>query len=272
MDSSMPLIAGSYRIIGQLGSGGGSIVYIAEHERLGKKVVLKADRRTLSSKPEALRREVDALKGLSHTFIPQVYDFIEDAGTVYTVMDYIDGESFDKPLRRGERFTQAQAIGWACQLLEALSYLHSRPPHGILHADIKPSNIMLTPQGDIRLIDFNIALALGEEGAVAVGRSFGYASPEHYELDYTSGDLTQGINTYIHTDFSEDAHSESEGSHSDIETAFEPGAQPGAGGGPSGGAPGGGPSGGAPGGGPSGGPSGGTPNSDPDVPGVTVTW
>ncbi|MDR2088940.1 MAG: PQQ-binding-like beta-propeller repeat protein, partial [Clostridiales Family XIII bacterium] len=87
----------------------------------------------------------------------------------------------------GERFTQPQVIEWARQLLEAVCYLHSRPPHGILHSDIKPANIMLTPQGDICLIDFNIALALGESGAVAVGRSQGYASPEHYGLDFSSG-------------------------------------------------------------------------------------
>ena len=206
MDNT-PLIAGTYRVIGQIGSGGGGIVYLAEHLRLDKKVVLKADKRILTTKPEVMRREVDALKNLSHTYIPQVYDFVEEDGTVYTVMDFIDGDSFDKPLKRGERFDQAQVIEWACQLLEALAYLHSRPPHGILHADIKPPNIMLTPQGDVRLIDFNIALALGEEGAVAVGRSFGYASPEHYGLDYSSGHVTQGISTDAATDILKDTAS-----------------------------------------------------------------
>ena len=121
MDNSKPLIAGTYRIIGEIGSGGGGIVYLAEHLRLNKNVVLKEDKRTLNSKPDVLRREVDALKNLSHSYIPQVYDFIEENGIVYTVMDYIDGESFDKHLRRGERFSQAQVIEWACQLLEALS-------------------------------------------------------------------------------------------------------------------------------------------------------
>lgn len=199
MESNMPLIADTYKLIGQIGSGGGSVIYLAEHLRLHKLLVLKADKRMLSKKPNVLRREVDALKNLNHSAIPQVYDFIEEDGTVYTVMDYIDGESFDKPLRRGERFSQDQVISWACQLLEALVYLHNRPPHGILHADIKPSNVMLTPQGDVRLIDFNIALALGEEGAIAVGRSFGYASPEHYGLDYSSADRTQDTASHAKT-------------------------------------------------------------------------
>ncbi len=179
------LIASTYELLEQIGSGGGGIVYLGRHIRLDKTVVLKADKRTLAAAPEVLRREVDALKDLSHTYIPQVYDFVAEGDTVYTVMDYIEGESLDKPLAREERFPQARVIEWACQLLEALIYLHSRPPHGILHSDIKPANIMLTPQGDIRLIDFNIALALGEDGSVRVGYSRGYASPEHYGLDYT---------------------------------------------------------------------------------------
>lgn len=91
------IIASTYEIIKQIGSGGGGIVYLGRHLRLGKWVVLKADRRTISAKPETLRREVDALKNLSHTYIPQVYDFVVEGETVYTVMDYIEGESLDKP-------------------------------------------------------------------------------------------------------------------------------------------------------------------------------
>ena len=187
------IVASTYEIVKEIGSGGGGIVYLARHMRLGKWVVLKADKRTLTARPEVLRREVDALKNLSHTYIPQVYDFVQEDGVVYTVMDYIEGESLDKPLSRGERFPQARVIEWGCQLLEALCYLHSRPPNGILHADIKPANVMLTPQGDIRLIDFNIALALGEAGAVRVGFSRGYASPEHYGVDYAAVSATQGV-------------------------------------------------------------------------------
>ncbi len=174
------IIASIYRIDERIGSGGGGIVYLGWHMRLNKKVVLKADRRSLSTQMDKLRQEVDALKNLSHMYIPQVYDFVEQDGVVYTVMDYIEGETLKSFLDRGQRFSQAQVIEWGCQLLEALVYLHSRPPHGILHSDIKPANVMLTPQNEIRLIDFNIALALGEAGAVQVGYSRGYASPEHY--------------------------------------------------------------------------------------------
>lgn len=177
------VVAGLYEIQEQIGAGGGGIVYLGRHLRLDKQIVLKADKRTLNTKAEILRREVDMLKGLSHTYIPQVYDFVQENGVVYTIMDYIDGESLDHLLKREESMTQPQIIKWACQLLEALDYLHSRPPYGILHGDIKPANIMLRPSGDICLIDYNIALALGENGAVRAGFSRGYASPEHYGIE-----------------------------------------------------------------------------------------
>ena len=164
------IIASTYEIIRQIGSGGGGNIYLANHLRLGKKVILKADKRKIDTKQELLRREVDVLKNLSHPNIPQVYDFFIENNTVYTVMEYIEGESLDKPLKRGEKFSQAQVIKWAKQLLKALSYLHSPihgdPPHGFVHSDIKPANIMRTPFNDICLIDFNIALALGEDNVI----------------------------------------------------------------------------------------------------------
>ncbi len=189
------IIAGMYEIQEQIGAGGGGIVYRGRHLRLDKQIVLKADKRTLNTDAQILRREVDMLKGLSQTYIPQVYDFVQENGVVYTVMDFIDGESLDHLLKRGQIPTQPQIIGWSCQLLEALEYLHSRPPYGILHGDIKPANIMLRPNGDICLIDYNIALALGEDGAVRVGFSWGYASPEHYGVDYSSKRKNQTVTT-----------------------------------------------------------------------------
>lgn len=199
------MIADIYEIQNKIGAGGGGVVYLGKHLRLDKQVVLKADKRTLNTGMEKLRREVDMLKELSQTYIPQVYDFVQDNGVVYTVMDYIEGESLDKLIGRGQIPEQPQLIKWACQLLEALDYLHGRPPYGILHGDIKPANIMLRPNGDICLIDFNIALALGEEGAVKVGFSRGYASPEHYGADYISRNRPAAVGT-----FSQSKNSESE--------------------------------------------------------------
>ena len=194
------IIGSTYEIVRQLGVGGGGTVYLARHLRLNKQVVLKVDRRQITTKPELLRREVDVLKDLKHPYIPQVYDFFSDGERVYTAMDYVDGESLDKALKRGERFSQAQVIAWGKQLLQALVYLHSpthgNPPHGYVHSDIKPANLMLRTNGEICLIDFNITLARGEKNVI--GASAGYASPEHYGLDYSSDEsrtLTQDDRT-----------------------------------------------------------------------------
>ena len=182
------IIDSTYEIIEKLGAGGGGNVYLARHIRLNKKVVLKIDKRKLSTKPEILRREVDVLKNLRHAHIPQVYDFFVEDGSVITVMDYIEGESLDRPLKRGEVFSQAQVVTWAKQVLDALEYMHSpthgEPPKGYVHSDIKPANIMRLPDNSVCLIDFNISLAIGEYSFV--GRSVGYASPEHYGLDYSN--------------------------------------------------------------------------------------
>lgn len=195
-DKMSEIIASTYEIYQKIGSGGGGTVYLARHLRLDKKVVLKEDKREITVRPERLRREVDILKNLSHSYIPQVYDFFVEDGKVYTVMEWIDGESLDRPLKRGQRFSQPQVIRWAIQLLEALCYLHSpihgEPPKGYIHSDIKPANLMCTPQGDIRLIDFNIALAIGEENVV--GCSSGYASPEHFGYDFSADGATATAN------------------------------------------------------------------------------
>lgn len=189
------VIAATYELLEKLGSGGGGSVYLANHLRLEKKVVLKKDKRKVTIDPRRLRREVDILKDLNHPHIPQVYDFFIEEGSVYTVMDFVKGESLDKALRREKRFSQAQVIKWAIQFLEALCYLHSPihgdPPKGYVHSDIKPANLMRTQEDDIYLIDFNIALALGEESII--GHSEGYASPEYYGLDFSSGNETQTL-------------------------------------------------------------------------------
>lgn len=207
MENRVPPIGNTYKIISQIGSGGGGNIFLAEHLRLNKKVVLKADKRKITTHPEVLRREVDALKDLNHTYIPQVHDFFVESETVYTVIDYIEGKSLDKSLKQGEKYSQRQVVRWAKQLLEALRYLHApthgSPPRGFVHSDIKPSNIMLTPYNDICLIDFNIALAIGEENVV--GRSEGYASPEHYGLDFSfSGGTATWNDTTVVMDNGED--------------------------------------------------------------------
>lgn len=199
------IIASTYEILDKIGAGGGGVVYLANHLRLNKKVVVKIDKRSIATDPELLRREVDVLKNLSHTYIPQVYDYFAEAEAVCTVMDYVPGESLDKPLKRGERFSQPQIIEWACQLLEALDYLHhvdhGTENVGYVHGDIKPANIMRKPDNSVCLIDFNIALALGETSII--GCSPGYASPEHYGESFSSEENSFGSQSFNSRSFGE---------------------------------------------------------------------
>ncbi|MDL2234507.1 serine/threonine protein kinase, partial [Ruminococcaceae bacterium OttesenSCG-928-L11] len=173
------ILAGTYEIRETIGSGGGGVVYKAWHTRLQKEVVLKEMTGSGSARLETQRAEVDILKSLKHSYLPQVYDFIQEDGKTYTAMEYIQGWSLDKLLEKGEPFSRPQVVKWTRQLCQALEYLHGQQPP-ILHSDIKPANVMLTPSGDICLIDFNISLMLGDDGAIAVGRTHGYASPEQY--------------------------------------------------------------------------------------------
>ncbi len=100
------VIASTYEVLEEIGAGGSGTVFLANHLRLGKKVILKAYNRKITARPELIRREVDILKDLSHSYIPNVYDFIVEDDAYYTVMDYIEGESLDRPLQRGEKFSQ----------------------------------------------------------------------------------------------------------------------------------------------------------------------
>lgn len=181
------LLNESFTIQRKIGSGGGGIVYLAWHNRLNKKVVIKADKRSSKYTSEKLRMEADVLKNLHHKRIPQVYDYFFEDGISYTVIDYIDGQSLDKYLKEHGKATVQDGVKWALQILSALDYLHS-PIHGdekkgFIHADIKPANIVVDQGGNAHLIDFNISLALGYDQTI--GCTIGYASPEHYGKSYT---------------------------------------------------------------------------------------
>lgn len=171
----------TYRDIQEIGSGGGGTVYRAYHIRMEKYVVLKKIHDGIAGNGADIRRELDILKNLRHSYLPTVLDFIEEEGSVYTVMDYIEGESLEDLLKKGVHFTQAQIVRFAKQLGEVLVYLHGRNP-SIVHGDIKPANIMLTPQGDICLIDFNISQLNNGTIDLNIGYTPGYAAPEQIKL------------------------------------------------------------------------------------------
>lgn len=173
----MEKFSDTYEIIGKLGEGSGGIVYKAIHKRLKKEVVVKQIKNQGMALKEK-RKEVDILKNLNHSYLPQVLDFFEIGSNAYTVMSFIPGKSLKTLLQEGRYFQKKEVIRWAMQLCSALQYLHEQTPP-IIHGDIKPANIMLTPKGDICLIDFNISFFMNS--GTVLGYTDGYTSPEQYQ-------------------------------------------------------------------------------------------
>lgn len=176
----------TYQVLEPIGEGGAGQVYLAWHKNLQKNVVIKRIKDDYVGRINE-RGEADILKKLHHRYLPQVYDFIQMDREVYTVIDYIDGNTLMDYIDAGVRFEEAQIVKWLKQLTEALDYLHSQTPP-IIHSDIKPSNIMIGTTGDICLIDFNISFDETDMKKIS-GYTAGYASPEQIRKVqlYTSG-------------------------------------------------------------------------------------
>ena len=172
------ILNGTYQILRPIGQGGLGVVYLAYHIRLQKYVVVKRITRNFSGNLAA-RTEVDILKDLHHPNLPQVYDFVQDYRSVYTVIDYVEGDTLDTYIQAGTVFTEQQLMRWFRQIVEVLVYLHNRE-QPVLHTDIKPGNIIINPNGDAVLIDFNISIGADSEGVL--GYSLPYASPEQIEI------------------------------------------------------------------------------------------
>jgi len=170
----------TYEIYEQIGAGGGGTVFRGLHKRMQKVVVIKKLKGTAATSIQDCRTEVDILKNLRHSYLPQVVDFIDSSEGIFTVMDFIPGKSLQDMLDEKHRFTEKEVLKYTRQLCEALDYLHSQNPP-IIHGDIKPDNIMITPEGNVCLIDFNISGMLEGKGATTFGYTQGYSAPEQAE-------------------------------------------------------------------------------------------
>ncbi|MFK9090268.1 protein kinase domain-containing protein [Bacillus salipaludis] len=180
-----------YEILKEIGRGGMSIVYLAMDNRLKKSLVVKDIRKRAESNNEMLVNslvvEANMLKRLDHGALPRIYDVIDRQGEIYVVMDYIEGESLKEKLKREGTAAADDVINWAKQLSDVLGYLHSRKPHPIIYRDMKPDNIMLTPEGKIKLIDFGIAREFKTENSTDTTNlgTKGYAAPEQLSGNQT---------------------------------------------------------------------------------------
>lgn len=180
------IIDDKYEILTQIGKGGMSIVYLARDKRLNKQWAVKEIKKTANGKNDevivnSLIAEANLMKKLDHPALPRIVDIIDNGQTLYVIMDYIEGESLDKILDEYGAQPEDMVISWAMQLCDALGYLHSQKPP-IIYRDMKPANVMLKPEGNLKVIDFGIAREYKEQNLAdtTVLGTKGYAPPEQH--------------------------------------------------------------------------------------------
>ena len=178
-----------YRLLRQIGAGGFAAVYKAEDTQLGNRLVAvkEMSARGLTPKEtqeatEGFHQEALLLARLSHPNLPRIYEQFEEDGRWYLVMDFIEGQTLEGYLEdRGGSLPIKEALQLGVQLTNVLGYLHARQPP-IVFRDLKPSNVMLTPDGRVYLIDFGIARLFkpGQAKDTMAFGSPGFAAPEQY--------------------------------------------------------------------------------------------
>ena len=179
----MPLIAGRYELAEPLGSGGMARVVAAHDRVLGRRVAVKLVHESLpvdDASAQRLLREARAAARLHHPHTVAVFDAGEDAGRPFVVMELIEGEHLGQRLGRVGRLAPAEAVPIAAAVLDALAAAHDR---GLVHRDVKPSNILLPVAGGVKLADFGIAKELSAlaTALTATGQVLGtprYLAPE----------------------------------------------------------------------------------------------
>lgn len=179
------VLDGKYEILKEIGRGGMSIVYLAMDNRLNKQWAVKEIKndgsKSTSTLLKGLEREANILKDVDHPVLPRIVDIINSRGTIYVVMDFIEGTNLADILKAEGAQAQEDVIDWGRQLASALDYLHSMNPP-IIYRDMKPSNVMLRPEGGVKLIDFGTAKEYTIENnadTTALGTR-GYAAPEQF--------------------------------------------------------------------------------------------
>lgn len=179
------IVDGKYKILRVVGKGGMSVVYQAVNEKANKIWAIKEVRKDGVQNFEVVKQnlivETELLKRFNHPNLPSIIDVIDGDGTFLIVMDYIEGNSLSKALETSGAQSQEDVIEWSKQLCDVLGYLHSRKPP-IIYRDMKPSNVMLKPDGNVSLIDFGTAREFKSssvEDTTCLGTQ-GYAAPEQY--------------------------------------------------------------------------------------------
>lgn len=175
-----------YEILKMIGQGAMSKVYLAMDKRLNKQWAIKEIEKRAKDKNneiviQSAIAEANLIKQLDHPAIVRIVDIIDNGNVIYIIEDYIEGENLSTILENNGAQPQELVIEWAMQICEALEYLHTRKPP-IIYRDMKPANVMLKPDGNIKVIDFGIAREYKNQSladTVSLGTK-GYAAPEQF--------------------------------------------------------------------------------------------
>ena len=185
------ILQNRYLIQKQIGQGGMGAVYIAVDQRFSSTVAIKETLFLGENFEKAFEREARLLNSLRHPSLPNVRDYFSEENNQYLVMEFIAGEDLSEKLEKnGEAFNIEEVLDWSKQLLEALNFLHNQEIP-VVHRDIKPQNLKLTPQGQIILLDFGLAKGIPTDaGHLTNAKSiFGYSR------NYASLEQMQGTGT-----------------------------------------------------------------------------
>lgn len=190
----------TYEIKSIIGKGGMSTVYLAEHKRLHTRWAMKEVRKQQGTRFDFLA-ESNILKRLQHPMLPRIVDIFEDRDCIYIVEDFVEGITLDGLLKQQKKVDEPQGLQWLRDLCGVLTYLHGQRPHPIIYRDMKPSNIMLQPDGSLKLIDFGIAREYKQESnadTTYIGTK-GYAAPEQFgkaQTDARTDIYSLGVTMY----------------------------------------------------------------------------
>ncbi|MCH9805923.1 Stk1 family PASTA domain-containing Ser/Thr kinase [bacterium] len=204
-EESPTTFGGRYELHRRLARGGMADVFLARDQLLGRPVAVKVLFPEYATDPtfvERFRREAQAAANLNHPNIVSIYDWGEELGTYYIVMEYVEGQSLAQILRRDGSLTVEQVTRVALDVAGALGFAHEG---GVVHRDVKPGNVLVSPKGEMKVADFGIATALtanADASLTQTGAVMGtatYFSPEQaqgHKVDHRSDLYSLGVLLY----------------------------------------------------------------------------
>jgi len=204
-EESPTVFGGRYELHRRLARGGMADVFLARDQLLGRPVAVKVLFPEYATDPkfvERFRREAQAAANLNHPNIVSIYDWGEELGTYYIVMEYVEGQSLAQILRRDGSLTVEQVTRVALDVAGALGFAHEG---GVVHRDVKPGNVLVSPKGEMKVADFGIATAMtanADANLTQTGAVMGtatYFSPEQaqgHKVDHRSDLYSLGVLLY----------------------------------------------------------------------------